>query len=279
MLSKIAAHTRRISYQLGRRVRFGSERFKMRGYFANRLNHTDLHEPFLGALLRKQLDARSGVVIDVGVNVGQTLTKVLSIDRNREYLGFEPQVGCCYFVDQFLRLNGLRNASVLPIALSDSNHTLTLYSSGEFDEMASVADQRDVTGVLRAETTHVQARIGDEVLRELSVREIAVIKVDVEGAELQVFRGLRDTLRTKRPPLIFEVLPNFYGHERVMQPPDVRARNQELADDIYELLDDIGYDICHVNDQGVESKIHRFELNDRQSFAGYNYIAHHRSAD
>lgn len=276
MLAKLAAHAKRISFHLGRGVTLGRERFKARGYYASRLDDSDRHEPFLRAVLSQQLGTRPGAFVDVGVNVGQTLMKVLSIDRERQYVGFEPQIGCCYFVDQFLRLNGLRNAMVLPIGLSDSNRILTLFSRGQYDEMASITGKDDVTGEHRPDATHVQTRIGDEVLRELGIGAIAAIKVDVEGAELQVLAGLKETLRSKRPPVIFEVLPNFYGVERVMQPPDVRAKNQAAADGLYRLLDECGYDILQLDDGGGQTKIRRFELDDRAGFVGGNYLAQPR---
>lgn len=276
MLAKLAAHAKRISFHLGRGVTLGQERFKVRGYYANRLDGSGRHEPFLGAILRRQLETRSGAFIDVGVNVGQTLMKVLSIDRERQYVGFEPQIGCCFFVDQFLRLNRLRNAMVLPIGLSDSNRILTLFSRGQYDEMASITGMDDVTGEHRPDATHVQTRIGDEVLRELGIGAISAIKIDVEGAELQVLSGLTETLRSKRPPVIFEVLPNFYGEDRIMQPPDVRAKNQAMGDGVYRLLRECGYDIVQLDDAGGETKISRFELDDRERFVGGNYLAQPR---
>jgi FkbM family methyltransferase len=276
MLAKLAAHARRISFHLGRRVTLGHEQFKVRGYYASRLNVSGQHEPFLGAILRRQLEARPGAFIDVGVNVGQTLMKVLGIDRDRQYVGFEPQIGCCYFVDQFLRLNGLRNAMVLPVGLSDSNRILTLYSRGQFDEMASLTGKQDVTGLERPDATHIQARIGDEVLQELGVEAIAAIKIDVEGAELQVLTGLKATLREKRPPVIFEVLPNFHGHERIPQPPDMRSKNQAAADALYAVLDEVGYEIFQLDDESGETIVSRFALDDREGFVGTNFIAHPR---
>jgi FkbM family methyltransferase len=279
MFTAITAHARRISYHLGRRVTLGDHRFKVRGYHASRLSTSPRHEMFLLTVLQRQL-LKPGAFLDVGVNVGQTLMKVLSIDAQRRYVGFEPQIGCCYFVEQFIRLNRLGSASVLPIALSDANGTMTLYSRGEYDEMASLTGDRDVTGAARPDATYVPTRIGDEVLRELGIDQISVIKIDVEGNELPVLRGLLETLKAKRPSVIFEVLPNFYGHahERIMQPPDVRAKNAEAADGIRALFDAIGYEMFQIDDAGGETKISRFDLDDRDRFIGINYIAHPRSA-
>ena len=273
MIEKIVAHARRFGYHLGLDLRIGKERFRMRGYYASRLNYSDYHEPFMGVVLQRYIVPRPGAFIDVGVNVGQTLMKVLSVDRSRRYIGFEPQIGCSYFVDQFIRLNGLRDAMILPIALSDSNHILTLYSHGQYDEMATTVDGHDVRDIHRLEASRVQARIGDEVLRELGVEEICAIKIDVEGAELNVLNGLLDTLRVKRPPLIFEVLPNFHGHDRIMHPEDVCAKNNYLAGKIYSLLDGLGYSIFQIDSHGDENIINHFELDDRDGFIGGNYIA------
>jgi FkbM family methyltransferase len=247
------------------------------GYYASRLpDADDAHEDYMVAVLQRRLESSPGVFVDIGVNIGQTLTKVVGIDRNRAYLGFEPQISCCYNVDQFLRLNELHKANVLPVALSDCNRMLTFYSHGEFDEMAGLIAGDDGGAAVRR-AHFVPARIGDEVLRELGIGDICAIKIDVEGAELQVMRGLRETLRAGRPPVIFEVLPNFHGKtERIMHPPAECAQNQASADAIHAFLHDVGYEIFQIDDSGGETRIERFELNDRVNYVGNNYIAHPR---
>lgn len=275
MFRKILLHAQRISYQLGRRARFGDQRFKMPGYYASRLANSDeFHEIYMKLVFQRLLASRPGTFIDIGVNIGQTLVKILGIDRNRAYVGFEPQIPCCYNVEQFLKLNDLRNVTVLPIAISDSNSILKFYSHGQFDEMASLETKNEETLPV---VSYAQARIGDEVLRELEIQEICAIKIDVEGAELQVIRGLQETLLAKHPPLIFEILPNFYGLvERIMHPPAYCEKNQASADAIFHILTDIGYEIFNIDDKGSEKKISRFELDDRVNYAGNNYIARHR---
>ena len=118
-------------------------------------------------------------------------------------------------------------------------------------------------------------RIGDEVLRELEIEDICAIKIDVEGAELAVLLGLQSTLRSCRPSVIFEVNPNFSGKtERIMHPHARCVRNQASADAIHGLLSGVGYNIMQIDDQGGETKIGRFELDDRVNYFGNNFIAH-----
>lgn len=149
-----------------------------------------------------------------------------------------------------------------------------LYSNDSYDDMASIVGKEQVDGTARCSVTPVASRIGDEVIEEIKLADIAVIKIDVEGAELQVLSGLTNTLKTKRPIVIFEVLPNFYGNERVMIDPNTCARNSANADAIYELFVHASYKIYQINDQGEEEAIEKFVLNDSVRFKGSNFIAH-----
>lgn len=177
-----------------------------------------------------------------------------------------------------MQLNDLSNCVILPIALSDSNRISTFYSNGQYDEMASLIDQLD-TSKSTLLKSHVQARIGDEVLQELNVHDICAIKIDVEGAELSVLNGLQKTIKIKQPPIIFEILPNFYGiSERKSHLHDVCVRNQASADAIFNFLNKMSYDVFQINDSnGLEAKVHRFELDDQSTFLGSNFIAHARN--
>ena len=273
MLSKIRSHAQRVRHHLGSEVSFGNQRFKVHGYYANRLNISERHERNLTEVFTRQLQSRPGAFIDVGVNIGQTLCKVLGADRSRRYIGFEPQIGCCFFVDQFLRLNNLENASILPIALSDANGTFTLYSGGAYDEMASLVGAQSGTGMSRPHATRVTARVGDEVLGELGIEDICAIKIDVEGAERQVLAGLEATMRAKRPPIFFEVLPNFHGNERIRVAEDLAVNNRAEADAIYSFLDRLGYGVAQIDEHAREKPIARFDLDDREHYVSFNYVA------
>lgn len=275
MENALSFHWSRLLHQFGRPVRFGQHEFKLPGYFPSRFTtSSNEHERFLEVILRGILEARPGTFIDVGVNAGQTLAKVLGIDKSRRYLGFEPQVSCCFNADQFIKANDLKNAKVLPIALSDNNHLVSFFSDGETDECASLIDRKEFVG--NQTKNFVQCRIGDEILKELSVTEISAIKIDVEGAELQVMEGLKTTLTSHRPPIIFEVLPNFSGMgERTWHAHETCEKNRLSAQRIYQLLSEAGYQIFQIDENSCrESMIQGFDLDDINNFKGSNFIAH-----
>jgi len=166
------------------------------------------YEGWFDGLLRTILDVRQGTIIDVGANVGQTLIKVISIDRYRPYIGFEPQLSCCFFIDQFISDNKLDNHLILPFGLSDSKGFVKLGLSQSNDVRASIIENYRPSGFF-SRRKFVPIVSGDEVLPAFGVTDIALVKIDVEGGELEVIRGLGRTIRGYKPYIVFEVLPNY----------------------------------------------------------------------
>jgi FkbM family methyltransferase len=274
----VAAHFARIRLQIGQPVVLGGSRFKSRGYFSNRLALERGHERHLASVYERILAAHKGAVVDVGANLGQTLAKVLAVDPRRAYVGFEPQIACCFFIDQFLKDNALSNCKILPIALSDTNGIGIIHSADPYDVMASLRDQHACTHEYRHQS-FVPLRKGDDILDELGVKEIALIKIDVEGLELPVLKGLRHLLAAQKPVLMFEVLPNFEGTQRTMLSEAKRKEASANADRIYHFLTELDYRVWQIDQHGAECPIDRFNLDDPEHFFGSDYLARPAHSD
>ena len=218
--------------------------------------------------------ARPGAVIDVGVNTGQTLLKLLAIDPTRRYVGFEPQVDCCFFVDQFLRDNDLRTHQIICLALGNQNGLLPLYSSGPVDVLASLVPRSTQRYDSEFITKFVPVRIGDDVLDELGLDAPAIIKVDVEGAEAEVFEGLRGTIGRAKPICFFEVLPNYVGLERTMINADAATANREASISLMQYFSGLGYQIRQIAADGSEHAIDAFDLENVDTYRGCDYVAY-----
>lgn len=257
--------------QAGRPLVLGGRRYRVRGYISNVLPNSLRHEPHLLPALERALRLRPGLFLDVGANLGQTLLKVLHLDPARPYLAVEPQVSACFFLSRFISDNRLDTVRLLPIGLSDADGLVNLYVGGEADEMASLTP-----GTTALATQVIQVRIGDDVLAELGAEPPGIIKIDVEGVEVSVLRGLERTLRTAQPILFFEVLPNFAGAERRPVAPDVRERQTANAAALWELLADLGYGVRQGQASGEERELDRFMLDDPARFEGSDYVAYPR---
>lgn len=246
----------------------------MRGYLPFRFAVGSSHEPGLSKVMKNILAGRDGTFVDVGANLAQTLVKVLEVAPDRHYCGFEPQISCCAQIEQFIRDNGIRQAQIIPVALSNANGTMPFYTELPDYVMGSLlADHRERQAGKASRTTFVNVRGGDEILTEAGIVEIAVIKIDVEGAELLVLQGLKRAIAKRRPAIMLEVLPNFVGEERVMQDAQACAINRQNSNAIWSLLAEHGYAMNVIDEAGEMKPVTRFALDDPREFVSFNYIA------
>lgn len=273
-LQGIFIHFGRLRYQLGRKLRLGANKYKLSGYCANRFSTDTEHEPHIYLALERLLAARDGAFIDIGVNTGQTFLKLLSIDPVRPYIGFEPQLECAFYVNKFIGDNELTHAQILPIALSNADSFLPLYFNAVCDSMASLENDTEVDGSKRFMRSMVSVRKGDSVFKELKPDSVSIIKIDVEGAELSVLEGLTETLAEFKPIVLFELLPNFYGQERVMKPKENCNTQNDIANQLYRFFDFQGYRIFQLDKHGHEHEITHFDLDNPEKFVSSDYIAH-----
>lgn len=169
-----------------------------------------------------KLSGQAGL-IDVGVNIGQTLLKAKSIDTGCRYVGFEPNPFCIQFVNELIELNHFERCQLLPVALSDKPGLVDFMAESDADSAASmVSDLR--TGKKPVRKQFIPTLVFDEIASQLDVNGISVVKIDVEGAELEVLLGMNEFLRRCRPLVTCEVL---HAHSAA-QLDLMRGRNLNL---------------------------------------------------
>jgi FkbM family methyltransferase len=159
-------------------------------------------EPGLRDLLLHRLQP-GGSFVDVGANIGlYTVAAGYAVGRSGHVLAIEPTPRTAEVLGQNLRLNGLRETGVVTVAqvaagqapgrarlathIEDSGHN-SLYPTGEEDEVVEV----DVVPL-------------DDLLPE--GRLVDVVKIDVEGAELAVLRGMRQIAAANPDIVVFAEL-------------------------------------------------------------------------
>lgn len=146
---------------------------------------------------------RPRVIYDVGANEGQLTVPFL--DRIDFLVAFEPNPNAVRRLTE--RLSGSDRSRILPIALSERSGSAELiqYSDDSFNSFfrrpASDLERYGLTET--ATETVVTDRLDDVVERE-GLPDPSLIKIDVEGAELAVLRGSRETLFRAAPAIIIE---------------------------------------------------------------------------
>jgi len=195
------------------------------------------NEPWMSQLLGKLLSEKEGAFIDVGANIGQTLLKVKSIDQELLYYGFEINHVCLFYLNELIKLNNFKSTSIIPVGLSDKTvlTSLNFFSKYSDDATASILEQiRPNEKIEKKEFVYV-TRMDD--LIENMVPKIAVLKIDVEGAEIEVLKGAISTIRLNQPIIIVEILP-AYSSENTWR--------IERQDEIEEFVKSIDYKIIQI---------------------------------
>lgn len=172
-------------------------------------------EPWMVDLIAELMASRAGGFVDVGVNLGQTLIKVAAVAPGRDYVGFEPNPACVAYVEKLIAANALAGFRLVPVGVGEATGLLTLYLYGgaTIDPAASiVADFRPGEPIRGEKIVPV---FGYDDLKRLLPESIALLKIDVEGYELEVLRALRPAIEASRPNVLIEVLPAYRADNRV----------------------------------------------------------------
>ena len=144
------------------------------------------------------------VAIDVGANLGQYSVVMAQALRGDGFvLAFEPNP---LAYEELLR--GVRRMRILPmpLALSSQAGTSTLTvptdEDGELQIQLGSLSHREGGGGSRQFEVRVQTL---DAYLPLIEAPVSVIKVDVEGFELEVLRGAKGLRERERPPLVLEI--------------------------------------------------------------------------
>jgi FkbM family methyltransferase len=201
---------------------------------------------------------RSFVVFDVGANVGDYTRATLSAAR-QERCGvvvhaFEPSPHNI----QRLRVDfGSEPAvRIVGAALSDRNGEASLYGGRDGSSQASLV-ARERTSPIAATVTVPLVRL-ENYLEGLGEYPVDLLKLDVEGSELAVLKGLGDRLR----PDIIDVIQFEYGGTAIDAGTTLR--------DLYRLLGAHGYVLAKLFPDAIETRGYYPWM---EHYAYANYVA------
>ena len=164
-------------------------------------------EPWMSGVLKELFALTNGVFLDVGVNLGQTLIKVKTLDEQREYIGVEANPLCMYYLENLINRN-LWQCTIFPVGLSDENSVkeLNFYSESIVDQLASIVPTLENNNN-PFRKSFVAIFDFKEIERHID-KKIDIIKIDVEGGELEVIKGMHDTIERFQPFIIVEIIPS-----------------------------------------------------------------------
>jgi FkbM family methyltransferase len=167
---------------------------------------------FLWNMLRPEM-----VVFDVGAHHG--IYSVLAAKRvgsGGRVVAFEPSPAECRRLRLHLRMNAISTVAVEPMALSSSSgqaeffRVIDGYKGRSGLRFPLFPDSPSPVEPMRVEVTTL-----DEYVRKHRIERLDLMKVDVEGAELEILRGGSRVISTLRPMALCEIwdfVTHPWGH-------------------------------------------------------------------
>ena len=198
---------------------------------------TGTYEDEINKLIRLSLKNGNNA-LDIGGNIGlQSIRMSQCAGCNGKIYAFEP---LAYLQEKFKRnaeLNHADNITLLPFALSDiAGDAEFAINKNSWNQGTFSLNGKNEGG----EKQQVIIKVGDDVAEVQNLQSLALIKIDVEGFEYQVIKGLTQTLKKHRPRIIFEYDSNYW------------ANTGQKIQDCYSLLKAIGYQVYQITPVGCE---------------------------
>lgn len=178
---------------------------------------------------------RGGVFYDVGANVGFfSLLAARFVGREGSVYCFEPVTENAATIRRNAELNSMKNISIFDVAVGCASGVSELHLS-KWDGGASLSGSEAPTPK-PVEVRSVPVVALDEIVSAKELRAPTLVKIDVEGAELGVIRGMLETISKFKPVVIYEVDD---GNRASFE------RRWEVLD---QLVKGLGYDVAHLED-------------------------------
>lgn len=208
--------------------------------------------------LNKVLKGQKGVVVDVGANVGRYSAQVLDISDGIEVYAFEPHP--INFKELCEAVNSERfHPYNCAVGESDGELQLFDYDSAKGSSHASL--YKDVIEGIHghsAVSLSVQVYSLGEFLSSAGIDRVQLLKIDTEGNELSVLKGVESYIASKKIDVI-----HFEFNE-------MNVSSRVFFRDFWKILQ--GYDVYRLLPRGMV-KIDRYNPLYCEIFAYQNIVA------
>jgi len=188
-----------------------------------------------------QLLGDQNTILDVGANVGSILLNIAKLCQTAKIVGFEPDPRNFQRATNNIRLNTALNVCVVNKGLGLKSETVKLYHVNNKNAGMNriLNDSVAMTSSSVLDYDEIQIVRLDDFIREEGLTNIDLIKIDVEGYELNVLMGAEDTLKRHRPTLFIE-----------LDDDNLRAQGQS-ARELVNFISCLGYDMRRADDNAV----------------------------
>lgn len=182
--------------------------FKGNDLISNHLKKALYEDDIHQLALKLLVDKPYGKVLDIGANLGTFCIPLARKIPQLDFYAFEPQRIVNYQLCANIVINSLDNVHTYEFALSNKNADVELAMPDYAKETnigAFSIDKEVRENEYECATVNTTDKIQLAPLDLLAFSNVKLIKIDVEGHELEVLKGGIETIKANNyPPIIFE---------------------------------------------------------------------------
>ena len=151
-----------------------------------------LYEQFIQDIYERKYHLRKGdVAIDVSAGFGNDAAVYSrEVGDEGKVISIEPAKNNLMCLKKNIELNKLKNVTVIQKGLWSKKDRLRFYLNPVPGGHSLVTHQDDAIKIIEIEVDTL-----DNILRQLGIDRVNFIKIDIEGAEIEALKGMKETLR------------------------------------------------------------------------------------
>jgi FkbM family methyltransferase len=167
------------------------------------LSINGIYEPLETEIIKEKIQ-NGDVVIDIGANIGYfTLLLAKLVGTTGKVFAFEPEPSNFSLLNENIKLNKYNNVITEQKGVADSNNVMKFF----------LANDRTMHSLHKSKYHHNEMMIDvvklDDYFKDLDfITKIKFIKIDAEGSEFNVLKGMKEILkRNNTVKLLIEFIP------------------------------------------------------------------------
>jgi FkbM family methyltransferase len=177
-------------------------------------------------------------VVDVGAGIGDDVVALSKlVGKNGHVIALEAHPHTFRCLLKTIAANQLENVTALNLAVTDQEGEVSISNDENFLSNSILSG---LGGMM------VKARTLDNILDEMGVMHVDLVKMNIEGAETNALRGMTKTLRVL-PHIVVschDFIADNHGGDPVLR----------TYDDVNRILDAAGYTMCKRREASSEAQ-------------------------
>ena len=182
---------------------FGNKLFLSKKGLALSISHYGTYEELESKIMEEKIEM-GNIVVDVGANIGlHTLNMAKIVGNTGQVFAFEPDPSNFEILKKNVKINNYKNIILEQKAVGDKHGRTTLYQSDHPGKHRIFPQTEQAKSQVQVELTNLDNYFDSDMIDKINF-----IKIDVEGLEFSVLKGMKNILKnSKKIKILFEFMP------------------------------------------------------------------------